>query len=237
MTATLARYGMKDVSALYHRHVTMASTITILLHFMILGLTYALAPLIVQELPHSHVPGPLVDWIPQDPPVLARPIIVGSRRIGGVIGNPVPVPDIDIKEEQPPLAPTGRGDIDGTAEGSEGGGTTAAGGTGVAGGDGIVDLTNDFGAPIEKYPIPIREAKPEYPEIARRLGVEGTVVVELLISKEGKPQKVEIFSSQNELFNEATMQAAMKWLFIPAVMNKGTVAVWATVPFRFRLNR
>ena len=46
-----------------------------------------------------------------------------------------------------------------------------------------------------------------------------------------------IGGSRNELFNDEAIEAAMKWLFIPAVMNKGTVAVWATVPFRFRLNR
>ena len=34
-----------------------------------------------------------------------------------------------------------------------------------------------------------------------------------------------------------TQKAAMQWVFTPAMMNNGPVAVWAAVPFRFKLNK
>jgi outer membrane biosynthesis protein TonB len=43
--------------------------------------------------------------------------------------------------------------------------------------------------------------------------------------------------SDNEIFNENAIKAAMGWVFTPAMMNNGPVAVWAAVPFRFKLNK
>ena len=39
------------------------------------------------------------------------------------------------------------------------------------------------------------------------------------------------------VFNEAAVQAALGWVFTPAMMNNGPVRVWAAVPFRFKLTR
>ncbi len=43
--------------------------------------------------------------------------------------------------------------------------------------------------------------------------------------------------SDNEIFNENAIKAALGWVFTPAMMNNGPVAVWAAVPFRFKLNK
>jgi len=42
--------------------------------------------------------------------------------------------------------------------------------------------------------------------------------------------------SDAELFNQPAIDAAMKWKFTPAIMNNGPVAVWVSIPFKFRLN-
>jgi outer membrane biosynthesis protein TonB len=39
------------------------------------------------------------------------------------------------------------------------------------------------------------------------------------------------------LFNEVAVAAAMQWVFTPAVMNNGPVAVWVSIPFKFKLNQ
>jgi outer membrane biosynthesis protein TonB len=41
----------------------------------------------------------------------------------------------------------------------------------------------------------------------------------------------------NELFNNAAVEAAKQLVFMPAYMNNGPVPVWVTVPFIFTLRR
>jgi protein TonB len=94
----------------------------------------------------------------------------------------------------------------------------------------------DF-VPVEKQPTPVKQVKPEYPEIARRAGVEGTVWVKILVDKEGKAKKAVIVKSDAEIFNDPAKEAALQWVFTPAMMNNGPVAVWVSVPFRFNLNK
>jgi len=152
---------------------------------------------------------------------------------------PVPVPPIDVSDEKvldkpgdfppttDPTGPLGDGPP-GELEGD--------GGTPGITGDQPLDLTKPFEEEV-KFPLAARKFIPAYPDNLRRLGLEATVVIKLLIDKEGKPRRAEIFSSTNELFNDVAKEAAMQWLFTPAIMNGNTISVWAKIPFMFRLNR
>ena len=93
----------------------------------------------------------------------------------------------------------------------------------------------DTFTPVEKLPVPVLQPVPQYPEIPLRAGIEGTVWLRIWITKEGKPKKAEVVKTDSELFNQAAVDAAMKWVFTPAVMNNGPVAVWVTIPFKFKL--
>jgi len=44
-----------------------------------------------------------------------------------------------------------------------------------------------------------------------------------------------VLKSDAEIFNEPAVEAAKQWLFTPAYMNNGPVAVWVSIPFRFKL--
>jgi TonB family protein len=94
----------------------------------------------------------------------------------------------------------------------------------------------DF-VPVDKMPVPITTMQPEYPEVARRAGVEGTVWVKLLVNKNGIPTKALIQKSDAEIFNSVSIFAAMQFRFSPAFINGEQVSVWASIPFRFKLNR
>jgi len=77
----------------------------------------------------------------------------------------------------------------------------------------------------------------KYPELAQRAGVEGTVWVKIWVDKEGKPRKALVLKSTAELFNQAAVDAAMKWVFTPALMRNGPVSVWVSIPFKFMLSK
>lgn len=77
---------------------------------------------------------------------------------------------------------------------------------------------------------------PVYPDLAKRAGIEGTVYVKILVSKEGKPIKAVVVKSDSEVFDQPAVDAAMKFVFTPAIQHKAPVMVWVVVPFRFRLN-
>ena len=76
---------------------------------------------------------------------------------------------------------------------------------------------------------------PDYPEIAKRAGVEGTVYVKILVSKQGKPLKAVVIKSDSKVFDQSAINAAMKFVFTPAIQHENPVMVWVVVPFKFRL--
>ena len=68
-----------------------------------------------------------------------------------------------------------------------------------------------------------------------RAGLKGTVYVKILVDKDGKPKKAVVIKSTTEIFNDAAVEAAMQFIFTPAVMNNGPVKVWVAIPFKFKL--
>ncbi|MFH1941993.1 MAG: energy transducer TonB, partial [bacterium] len=88
--------------------------------------------------------------------------------------------------------------------------------------------------PIGGYPA-IQKAL-VYPEIARKSGIEGRVMVWALINEEGSVVKTRIMTSLGPNgCDEASMAAirAVKWK--PAMRRNKSVAVWIAVRVEFRL--
>jgi TonB family protein len=74
-----------------------------------------------------------------------------------------------------------------------------------------------------------------YSEMAIRAGVQGKVIVRVLVGKDGKPLKSIVEYSQNELLNESAVKAVMSSIFTPARQNGNPVALWVSIPINFRL--
>lgn len=90
---------------------------------------------------------------------------------------------------------------------------------------------------VEKIPQPVKLARPVYPDIARRVGVQGMVYVRVLVDEHGKPIKASVLKSDAEVLNAAAIDAAMHSEFTPGIMNNGPVKAWVTIPFKFTINR
>ena len=90
---------------------------------------------------------------------------------------------------------------------------------------------------VEKMPNMIDQINPIYPEEALKNGIEGKVYVKILISKEGVPKKAVVIKSDNEIFNQSAIDAAMKYKFTPALQSGKPVALWVLMPFKFELGK
>jgi len=86
----------------------------------------------------------------------------------------------------------------------------------------------------DSRPEPIRYVTPEYPELAKQAGIEGTVLAQLLIGTDGKVYDV-VVQSGPEIFHKSVEAAARQCVFTPAKQRDKPVAVWVAVPFVFSL--
>jgi protein TonB len=88
---------------------------------------------------------------------------------------------------------------------------------------------------VSEKPVPIKQVKPQYPDLARRANIEGRVVVTVTIGKDGKVEDAVIFSSAASMLNEAALEAARQFEFTPAKQRDKTVRVKMNLPFNFTL--
>lgn len=78
--------------------------------------------------------------------------------------------------------------------------------------------------------------KPNYPEIARREGRAGRVLLRVLVDEQGRTKTVEITSSSgNEALDRAAAEAVRRWHFHPARYDDKAVESWLRIPIEFRL--
>jgi len=84
----------------------------------------------------------------------------------------------------------------------------------------------------------LNNPKPAYPAFARRMGIQGTVMLKVLVSKGGSALNIQIAqSSGSEILDSAAAETVKNWRFIPARRGDSPVDEWVQVPVAFHLNR
>jgi TonB family protein len=84
-------------------------------------------------------------------------------------------------------------------------------------------------------PMPIKEVKPRYPEMAAASGIEAEVVLLVYISESGDVEHVVVQDSSGfGSMDEEAIKAAKKCKFSPALQNGRPVAVWYSLVMEFR---
>ncbi|MGQ9464811.1 MAG: energy transducer TonB [bacterium] len=90
---------------------------------------------------------------------------------------------------------------------------------------------------VEIKPQPISMPAPEYPVLAVKAGIEGKVVVKMLVDTDGSVIAVEIIkSSGNQMLDDAAISAAKRAKFTPAKQRDRFVRVWVVRQIEFKLN-
>lgn len=82
----------------------------------------------------------------------------------------------------------------------------------------------------------LNNARPPYPYAARRMGVQGKVVLNVEVLAEGLCGQAHVHqSSGHEMLDNAALQSVRTWKFIPARQAGRAITKWFKVPIQFTL--
>ena len=170
--------------------------------------------------PVQPAPDAVPDQVPTPAPVQdAAPATTGFDFLPDAPEDPgVPWGDPDGDEDA--VAPgdgPGTGDGPGAGEGQE---------------EGPVYITVGI-----TRPEILRKVDPRYTEMARRAGVQGTVIIEAIIDEKGNVTAQRVLKALPMGLDQAAMDAIRQWRFKPAYRGSEPVKVYYTLTVNFMLQR
>jgi protein TonB len=179
---------------------------------------------------------------PPPPPPQAAPKVVKiqSEVINGQLRTPTKIPDKVqmIKEEETPP------DLGAGVSGGVPGGVPGGSAGGVMGS--ILSSTNTA---VPKVATPqrvrvstgvatgllIKKVTPNYPQLAKQARIQGSVVLQAEISKDGTIQNLQLISG-HPMLAPAAIEAVKQWRYKPYLLNGEPVAVDTQVVVNFSLS-
>lgn len=87
---------------------------------------------------------------------------------------------------------------------------------------------------VEKKPQIIKQVPPGYPVLARKAGIEGTVILKVLVDKDGSVAQATVVKGKS-ILEKAALQAIYQYRFSPGLQNDKPVKVWLIMPILFQL--
>ncbi len=179
---------------------------------------------------------------PPPPPAAAVKVVkIQSEVINGQLRTPTKIPSKVqmIKEEEAP-PDLGAGGVPGGVPGGIPGGSTG----GVMGG-----ILSSANAAVPKVATPqrvrvssgvstgllIKKVTPNYPQLAKQARIQGSVVLQAEISKEGTIQNLQLISG-HPMLAPAAIEAVKQWRYKPYLLNGEPVAVETQVVVNFSLS-
>lgn len=85
-----------------------------------------------------------------------------------------------------------------------------------------------------RAPKKILDVRPLYPPVAMTARIEGLVIIQAVISKDGRVIEAKVLRSQ-PLLDQAALDAVEQWRFTPTLLNGQAVEVQMTVTVNFSL--
>ena len=87
---------------------------------------------------------------------------------------------------------------------------------------------------VEQEPVALGRPNIVYPELAKKAGMEGKVILKALIDETGSVSKIVVLAG-DDMFKDAAVSAINNLKFKPAINGNRAVKVWITYPVIFRL--
>jgi TonB family protein len=190
------------------------------------------SPLPVRRPPPAIAPVPPPQSPPQ--PIAAEPL--------PVLVSPIASAPADDRDRIGVLQQA-RTTIDSRGSGRDGGAGTGAGsglgqgdGPGVGPGSGGGTGGGPFRPGSGLEPPRLRhEVKPDYPDEARRKGLSGEVLLEIVVRRDGSVGDVKLLHGLGSLLDERAMEVVRQWRFDPARRQGAPIDVIVEVSVEFRM--
>jgi protein TonB len=82
----------------------------------------------------------------------------------------------------------------------------------------------------------LRNPKPTYPSLSRRMSEQGTVMLRVFVNALGDAMRVDLKESSGfPRLDKAALEAVEGWKFVPAKKGERAIAAWVVVPIKFSL--
>jgi len=225
------------------------SIVSFLLQFMIIGVMVLIPLIFTEALPKTVTLGFLVapPPPPPPPPPAAAPIKVVHQVqtdvVNGQLRTPTKIPKavkMIQEDEAPPPVAANMGVVGGVPGGVPGGqmggvlGSIAAAGSNVAALPKIATPQRVRVSSGVQSGLLVRKVPPAYPPLARQARIQGTVVLQAQISKNGDIENLQLVSG-HPMLAPAAIEAVKQWKYKPYLLNGEPVEVETTVQVNFSL--
>ncbi len=223
------------------------TALSFVLEILLLGVLVLLPLIFTEALPRQQLMTFLVappPPPPPPPPPAAAPVVVKkiqSELDNGQLKTPTAIPKKIqmIKEDEPPPTTGPAGVVGGVPGGVPGG---AMGGV-------MSSVLGNMPTAVPKAATPqrvrvsqgvsqgllIHKVQPQYPPLARQARIQGVVVLQALIGKDGSIQNLHVVSGHPMLTN-AALEAVKEWRYKPYYLNGEPVEVETTINVNFTLS-
>ena len=227
----------------------MTTTISFLLQVALVGVLVLIPLLFTEALPKAQLMTFLVappPPPPPPPPPAAAPVKIVKQVqtdiVNGQLRTPTKIPEKVqmIKEDEAPPPVTSVAGVVGGVPGGVPGGSMG----GVIGG--IISSTP---VAVPKVATPqrvrvsqgvtqgllIRKVQPNYPPLARQARIQGTVLLQAEISKDGTIENLRLISG-HPMLAPAAIEAVKQWRYKPYILNGEPVEVETQITVNFTLS-
>ncbi|MGO9649480.1 MAG: energy transducer TonB [Terriglobales bacterium] len=227
----------------------MTTTISFVFQMVLVGILVLIPLLFTEALPKTQLMTFLVappPPPPPPPPPAAAPVKVVKQIqtdiVNGQLRTPTKIPEkvqMIKEDEAPPPVMSASGVVGGIPGGVPGGQMG-----GVIGG-----IINSTPVAVPKVATPqrirvsqgvtqgmiIRRVQPSYPPLARQARIQGPVVLQAEIGKDGSIQNLRLISG-HPMLAPAAIEAIKQWKYKPYILNGEPVEVETTITFNFTLS-
>ncbi len=224
------------------------SIVSFLIQFMIIGVMVLIPLIFTEALPKSVQLGFLVapPPPPPPPPPAAAPVkivkVIQTDIVNGQLRTPTKIPkkvEMIKEDEAPPPVMASTGVVGGVPGGVPGGS--------MGGVIGSVLSSTPTVAPKIATPqrvrvssgvsqgLLVRRVNPTYPPLARQARIQGTVILQAQISKDGTIENLQLVSG-HPMLAPAAIEAVKQWKYKPYLLNGEPVEVDTQVQVNFTLS-
>jgi protein TonB len=220
--------------------------LSILVHAGLLGCALAASAWYVEDV--EEPPGRVVfgSFLPQPPagpveklpggrPPEARPAQASTSSQPSAVPASLPIAVSSEASESPGPPGTDRPGISGGITGDDGTRPSIGGPTGSQAAREELPTIYTLDDDRVLAPVEVSRVQPDYPESARKAKMQGTVVIEAVISRFGTVESVRILRSVSPLLDASAAKAVSRWKYEAARFDGRPVPVYLTVTVRFQL--